>query len=166
MDFPEARIDKVESSEGSSMRSAIEVSRRPWLQTGMALRVVIGFAAVAVTVIVANLSTQQSAREAREKVRELIVQHEPLVRATETLAATVSTYERVITDQSESSTLSQQPVKTAGCAGIGLSNTRARLEQLYGTNHAFSLDNLPEGGVRVRMVFPFRPVEKAGTSHG
>lgn len=114
MDFPEQRIDKVVSNEGSPMRSANELSRRAWLHPGMALRVAIGFAAVAVTVIVANLSTQQSAREAREKVRELLVQHEPLVRATESLAAAVSTYERVITDQSESSTISQQPVKTAG----------------------------------------------------
>ena len=59
-----------------------------------------------------------------------------------------------------------EQVKTAGCAGIGLSNTRARLEQLYGTDHSFSLDNLPEGGVRVRMEFPFRPAEKAAASHG
>ena len=73
----------------------------------------IGFAAVVLTVVVANLSTQQSAREAREKVRELLVQHEPLVRATESLAAAVSTYERVVTDQSESSTSAQQPIKDA-----------------------------------------------------
>ena len=114
MDFPEARIDQVESSEGSPMRSSKEVFRRPWFQPGMALRVAIGFAAVAVTVIVANLSTQQSAREAREKVRELLVQHEPLVRATETLAAAVSAYERAITDQSESSTIAQQSIRIAG----------------------------------------------------
>src|SRR5688572_1549280 len=101
MDVP--RADKVEASEGSLRRSP-----------GMALRVAIGFAAVALTVIVANISTQQSAREAREKVRELLVQHEPLVRATESLAAAVSTYERAITDQSESSTIAQQPIKTAG----------------------------------------------------
>ncbi len=70
---------------------------------GMALRVAIGFAAVALTVIAANFITQQSAREARERVRELLVQHEPLVRATESLAAAVSLYERVIVDQSENS---------------------------------------------------------------
>ncbi|MET0536130.1 MAG: HAMP domain-containing protein, partial [Steroidobacter sp.] len=80
----------------------------------MALRVAFGFVAVALTVIVANVATQHSAREAREKVRELLVQHEPLVRATESLAAAVSTYERVIVDQSESSTIAQQPVKNAG----------------------------------------------------
>src|SRR5919112_1624912 len=113
MDFPEQRIDNVEPSERSSMRSANEVSRRPWLQPGMALRVAIGFAAVAVTVIVANLSTQQSAREAREKVRELLVQHEPLVRATESLAAAVSLYERVIVDQSESNAASVHQAQLA-----------------------------------------------------
>lgn len=79
----------------------------------MALRVAIGFAAVALTVIVANISTQQSAREAREKVRELLVQHEPLVRATESLAAAVSMYERAVIDQSETSTVAQQSVKAA-----------------------------------------------------
>ncbi|HWK51378.1 MAG TPA: hypothetical protein VNR40_15900, partial [Steroidobacter sp.] len=79
----------------------------------MALRVAIGFAAVGFTVIVANISTQQSAREAREKVRELLVQHEPLVRATESLAAAVSLYERAVIDQSETSVIAQQPVKAA-----------------------------------------------------
>lgn len=79
----------------------------------MAWRVAIGFAAVGLTVIVTNISTQQSAREAREKVRELLVQHEPLVRATESLAAAVSMYERAVIDQSETSTIAQQPVKAA-----------------------------------------------------
>ena len=73
---------------------------------GMALRVAIGFAAVALAVIAANYITQQSAREARERVRQLLVQHEPLVRATESLAAGVSLYERVIVDQSENNTVS------------------------------------------------------------
>jgi hypothetical protein len=60
---------------------------------GMALRVAIGFVAVALTVIAANVITQQSAREARERVRQLLVQHEPLVRTTESLAATRYTSE-------------------------------------------------------------------------
>jgi diguanylate cyclase (GGDEF)-like protein len=80
---------------------------------GMALRVAIGFAAVALAVIAANYITQQSAREARERVRELLVQHEPLVRATESLAATVSLYERVVVDQSESNTISVHQAQLA-----------------------------------------------------
>src|SRR5687767_10395516 len=113
MDVPENRIDGNEPGTGMPPRPVTEVSRPGWMQPGMALRVAIGFVAVAVTVVLANISTQQSAREAREKVRELLVQHEPLVRATESLAATVSMYERVIVDQSESSTISQQPIKAA-----------------------------------------------------
>jgi diguanylate cyclase (GGDEF)-like protein len=81
---------------------------------GMALRVAIGFVAVALTVLAANFITQQSAREARERVRELLVQHEPLVRATESLASAVSLYERVIVDQSESNTISVHQAQLAG----------------------------------------------------
>jgi diguanylate cyclase (GGDEF)-like protein len=80
---------------------------------GMALRVAIGFAAVAIAVIAANYITQQSAREARERVRELLVQHEPLVRATESLAAAVSLYERVMVDQSESNSISLHQAQLA-----------------------------------------------------
>jgi diguanylate cyclase (GGDEF)-like protein len=80
---------------------------------GMALRVAIGFAAVALAVIAANYITQQSAREARERVRELLVQHEPLVRATESLAAGVSLYERIIVDQSESNAISAHQAQLA-----------------------------------------------------
>ena len=59
-----------------------------------------------------------------------------------------------------------QKAKTAGCAGIGLSNTRARLEQLYGTDHAFSLDNIREGGVRVHMELPFRSRTRSPEADG
>jgi two-component system LytT family sensor kinase len=60
-----------------------------------------------------------------------------------------------------------QQVKSAGCAGIGLSNTRARLEQLYGADHRFTLENRAEGGVLVRMEFPFRTAAaKAAESDG
>lgn len=52
-----------------------------------------------------------------------------------------------------------QDAKTTGCAGIGLTNTRARLEQLYGAQHRFLFENLPEGGVRVRMELPFREAQ-------
>lgn len=113
MDRSESRIEGIESSQGKVQLPIIEASHPRWWPPGMALRVAIGFAAVALTVVVANISTQQSTREAREKVRELLVRHEPLVRATESLAASVSAYERVVVDQSDSSTIAQQPIKAA-----------------------------------------------------
>jgi LytS/YehU family sensor histidine kinase len=39
--------------------------------------------------------------------------------------------------------------------GIGLSTTRTRLEFLYGKDHSLELNNLPEGGLEVRLVVPF-----------
>jgi two-component system, LytTR family, sensor kinase len=38
--------------------------------------------------------------------------------------------------------------------GIGLSNTRARLAELYGDSHRFELANHPEGGLEVRLLVP------------
>jgi LytS/YehU family sensor histidine kinase len=43
--------------------------------------------------------------------------------------------------------------------GIGLSNTRRRLEELYGSDHALSLAERPGGGVDVRVAIPFRVIE-------
>jgi two-component system, LytTR family, sensor kinase len=40
--------------------------------------------------------------------------------------------------------------------GIGLSNTRARLEHLYGAEHRLALNNAPEGGLLVEVSLPFR----------
>jgi two-component sensor histidine kinase len=40
--------------------------------------------------------------------------------------------------------------------GVGFSNTRARLKQLYGENQSFAYANRPEGGVRVTLEFPSR----------
>jgi len=39
--------------------------------------------------------------------------------------------------------------------GIGLSNTRARLRELYGANHRFELLRSEQGGVRVEINLPF-----------
>jgi LytS/YehU family sensor histidine kinase len=38
--------------------------------------------------------------------------------------------------------------------GIGLSNTRARLRELYGDRHAFTLSNHSSGGLEVRLSLP------------
>lgn len=40
--------------------------------------------------------------------------------------------------------------------GVGLKNTRARLQQLYGDNYVFTCENASGGGCRVRIVVPFR----------
>lgn len=40
--------------------------------------------------------------------------------------------------------------------GIGLSNTRSRLKQHFGTAHRFELLNLEAGGLEVRIAIPFR----------
>ncbi len=39
--------------------------------------------------------------------------------------------------------------------GIGLSNTRLRLEQLYGERQTFSAQGRPEGGFEAALAFPF-----------
>ena len=40
--------------------------------------------------------------------------------------------------------------------GVGLSNTRARLRELYGTAHQFEMIQGEKGGVRVELTIPFR----------
>ncbi|HEX7118160.1 MAG TPA: histidine kinase [Longimicrobiales bacterium] len=45
--------------------------------------------------------------------------------------------------------------RTAG-AGVGLANTRARLTQLYGTEHRFEFALTDGEGARVRIAIPFR----------
>jgi signal transduction histidine kinase len=54
----------------------------------------------------------------------------------------------------------------AGCAmqdnpqfkeGTGLTNVRLRLQQLYGDNHAFSIESRPGDGTRVTITVPMQP---------
>jgi two-component system LytT family sensor kinase len=46
-----------------------------------------------------------------------------------------------------------------GSTGVGLANTRARLEQMFGGNFVLELANRPQGGAQVRMRFPYTPVD-------
>jgi LytS/YehU family sensor histidine kinase len=39
--------------------------------------------------------------------------------------------------------------------GIGLANTRARLDELYGRHHSFVLANEPGGGLCITLTLPF-----------
>lgn len=46
-------------------------------------------------------------------------------------------------------------------SGLGLANTRARLEHLYGAQQEFEFGPRPEGGFAVRITLPARPVVAA-----
>ncbi len=49
--------------------------------------------------------------------------------------------------------------------GVGLTNTRARLQQLYGANHSFEMSDAPEGGLQVTLTIPLQyPDRKGGDS--
>ena len=48
--------------------------------------------------------------------------------------------------------------------GVGLANTRARLEALYGDDHRLSLGRVDGGGCEVRIELPFRSGPGAGRS--
>ena len=46
----------------------------------------------------------------------------------------------------------------AKAAGIGIENTRQRLQQLYGEAHSFAVESPPDGGVVVSIRMPFENV--------
>jgi signal transduction histidine kinase len=48
--------------------------------------------------------------------------------------------------------------------GLGISSTRERLERLYGDAHTFELSNAAEGGLAVKLAFPFRLMPRQGTT--
>jgi two-component system LytT family sensor kinase len=50
----------------------------------------------------------------------------------------------------------------AAPAGIGLSNTAARLNQLYGSSHRFDLENGATGGLIVRACVPYHVLPAGG----
>lgn len=45
-------------------------------------------------------------------------------------------------------------VRVEGAAGVGLANTRARLEQIYGPRALLTLESAPEGGANATLTFP------------
>ncbi len=49
---------------------------------------------------------------------------------------------------------------SAGFKGFGLENTQKRLEQLYGKNHRFDIENIDTGGTCVTIEIPFRLYDK------
>jgi two-component system, LytTR family, sensor kinase len=48
--------------------------------------------------------------------------------------------------------------------GVGLSNTRSRLEHLYGVDHRFEFHRPPDGGLAVTVVIPFSAADFPGRS--
>ncbi len=50
--------------------------------------------------------------------------------------------------------------EAAVAEGVGLRNTRDRLQQLYGNQQKFTLSNRPKGGLEVSIVIPIRPKER------
>jgi two-component system, LytTR family, sensor kinase len=57
----------------------------------------------------------------------------------------------------------QHEWRAESSGGIGLANTKARLEQLYGAEHRFHVRNRAGGGVEALLAFPFRT---ATNGHG
>ncbi len=45
--------------------------------------------------------------------------------------------------------------KNGAADGVGLANTRSRLQRLYGDDHNFGMANAAEGGLVVTLEIPF-----------
>ena len=51
--------------------------------------------------------------------------------------------------------------RTGGEEGVGLSNTRQRLERLYGKDHSFEIGDAPGGGTLAVLEIPYRRSEES-----
>lgn len=54
-----------------------------------------------------------------------------------------------------------KPGHNRAAEGVGISNTRARLAELYQDQHHFELQNAETGGLVVRVIIPYRPALSA-----
>jgi LytS/YehU family sensor histidine kinase len=57
------------------------------------------------------------------------------------------------------------PVDRRPGGGVGLSNTKSRLEHLYGDRHRLEMLNLPEGGLRITIRIPARHAQPEQEIH-
>jgi len=57
-----------------------------------------------------------------------------------------------------------QPAPPSGRKGIGLLNTRARLDRIYGSGYRLDLSPRPDGGMLVRIELPLRPLKTKTTA--
>ena len=95
---------------GKDLRTGV-IDRR--YRPALALRIALGFAGLALVVLSASLITRQGTREARERMHQLVLEHEPLARATEKLSTALARHERAVIEQSESALPSVQQVEPA-----------------------------------------------------
>lgn len=109
MDWPESKNKPPAAAASAARQEAAPARFRP----GMAARVALGFAVIAVAILAANLVTQKSTRAARERMQQLVVDHEPVVRATEALAGAISVYERLVIDRAERGSGSTKTLQAA-----------------------------------------------------
>jgi diguanylate cyclase (GGDEF)-like protein len=80
---------------------------------GIAVRMGLGFAALAIVVVAANLITQESSREARERMGQLVTQHEPIARATQSLSIAIENYQRAVVGFTEGRSRSASRIDAA-----------------------------------------------------
>jgi sensor histidine kinase YesM len=91
---------------------------------------------------------------------ENAIRHAVAPRTTETLIE-IRSHKRdghlhlSVTDNGEGIVAQSTPTN-----GIGLRNTRARLEKLYGPDQDFKLETTEGGGVQVSIIIPFRSTEE------